>query len=160
MTKEYQYHLRTSIYKRIRIVETFTKICILICIVCPLHLNKTVESLFTSFFMSILFIYLLLFYWRYIMTFTKVLKIYHSWIPSFCIHPHSWNNFIRSHFSIYIHVYIIFQQYSPSYNFPKSSLLLVPASQMWTVLPFSCLFLKIKRHFCLFMIAIQGVSLW
>jgi hypothetical protein len=66
------------------------------------------------------FIYLLL-CWGYIVTFTKVLIIYHSWIypfhhsPLFPL-PHSWNSFNRFHFSVYIHVYTILTPYSASYT--------------------------------------------
>jgi hypothetical protein len=34
--------------------------------------------------------------------------------------PHSWNSFNRPHFSIYIHVYIVFEPYSPSYTLSPS----------------------------------------
>jgi hypothetical protein len=38
--------------------------------------------------------------------------------PSFSfIYPHSWSSFNRSHFSIYMHVYLLFPPYSPSYTF-------------------------------------------
>jgi hypothetical protein len=51
---------------------------------------------------------------------------------------HSWNSFNKSHFSIYIHMCIIFSQYSPSH--PLSLYLplpLVPTPQTGVVLP-SC----------------------
>jgi hypothetical protein len=38
-----------------------------------------------------------------------------SFIP---FSPHSWNTFSRYHFSIYIHVYIVFPLYSPSQTLP------------------------------------------
>jgi hypothetical protein len=66
------------------------------------------------------FLFLLLLYWGYIVTFTKVLITYHSWIhplhhsPLSPPPPHSWNSFNRSHFSIYRHEYIILSPYSPS----------------------------------------------
>jgi hypothetical protein len=63
----------------------------------------------------------------YIVTFTKVLVIYHSWIhPSIILlhpcSPHSWNSLNRYHFSFYIHVHTVFALYSPS-----STLSLYPA---------------------------------
>jgi hypothetical protein len=101
--------------------------------------------------------------WRYIVTFTKVLTIYHSWWP---LHhslssplPHSWNSFKRSQFSIFIDEYIIFLPYSPSYTLP-----LYPPPPTCTKPPGKDLFylsvLHFFSHFCLFEIAIQGVSLW
>jgi hypothetical protein len=61
--------------------------------------------------------------WGYIVTFTKILTIYCNWIHplhhfplSPLISSHSWNNFNRSHFSIYIHVYTLYAPYSPSYT--------------------------------------------
>jgi hypothetical protein len=45
--------------------------------------------------------------------------------------PHSWNSFNRSHFSIFIHVYI-FPPYSPSYKLPLTT---GTNSQTWPVLP-------------------------
>jgi hypothetical protein len=66
--------------------------------------------------------FLLLLYSGCIVTFMKVLTIHHSWIhplhhsPLFPL-PHSCNTFNRSHFSIYIHVYVIFPAYSPAYTF-------------------------------------------
>jgi hypothetical protein len=58
-------------------------------------------------------------YWGYIVTFTKVLTIYHSWIYPICHSPlspapHSWNSFNRSHFSFCTYGYIILLPYSPS----------------------------------------------
>jgi hypothetical protein len=64
---------------------------------------------------------LLLLYWRCTVTFTKVFAIYHSWIhplSSFSFSLPSWNSFNRSHFSIFIHEYIIFPPYSPPAPFP------------------------------------------
>jgi hypothetical protein len=61
---------------------------------------------------------LLLLYRGYIVTFTKVLTMYHSWI--YLLHqpflPHSWSSFIRSPFSIYIGVFTVFTPYSPSHT--------------------------------------------
>jgi hypothetical protein len=47
-------------------------------------------------------------------------QIHRSWIhplhhSPLSLLPHYWNSFNRSYFSIYIHVYIVFAQYSPSY---------------------------------------------
>jgi hypothetical protein len=67
----------------------------------------------------------LLLCWGYIVTFSKFLticKLYHSLIhplyqsplpPSF----HTWNNFNRYHFSIFIHVHTVFALYSSYYTF-------------------------------------------
>jgi hypothetical protein len=75
---------------------------------------KFSSSHIIRYFFYVLFIY---FYccWGYIVTFTKVVTIYHSWIHptpiKFLYFPslHSWNGKLnRCHFSIYIHEYIIF----------------------------------------------------
>jgi hypothetical protein len=63
---------------------------------------------------------------RYSVAFTKVLSLYHSWIhplhhsPLSCILPFL-ESFNRSHCSIFIHEYIIFLPYSPSYTLSLSS---------------------------------------
>jgi hypothetical protein len=80
-----------------------------------------VEFLFYWGFLCIFFSLILLLYWEYLVIFTKVVTIYHCWIhllhhyplSSF---PHSWRSFKRSHFSIFIHEYIIFPPYSSSYT--------------------------------------------
>jgi hypothetical protein len=82
--------------------------------------------------------------------------LHHSPLPLF---PHSWNNFNRSHFSIFIHDYIIFLPHSLFYTL---SLYLPPCR--WYQHPdrtgFTFLFsIFEKGHFCLFKIAIQGVLL-
>jgi hypothetical protein len=57
--------------------------------------------------------------------------------------PHSWNNFSRSYFSIYIHVYKVFVPYSPSHTFSP----ILPPSHWYLphqtepVLPFCSLIL-------------------
>jgi hypothetical protein len=69
--------------------------------------------------------------------------------------PPSWNSFSRSHFSIYIYVYIVFSQYSP---FPH----ILPSHWYQPSIQdlFSVQFCKRKRMtFCSFKIAIQEVSL-
>jgi hypothetical protein len=84
-------------------------------------LGKRITSLLFSFFY--LFLIKILLYWAYIVIFTKVLTIYHCWIhtlhpPSFSFilfFSYSWNSFNMSHFSIFIHEYIIFPLHSPSY---------------------------------------------
>jgi hypothetical protein len=99
---------------------------------------------------------MLLFFWGYIVTFTKVLTIHHSWI-----HPlhHSHLSYLpNSHFSIFIHEYLIFTVHSASYT-----LSLYPSTHCYqppnkTILPFYSLLLK-KRDFFLFTIVIQGISL-
>jgi hypothetical protein len=106
----------------------------------------------------LLFFIILLLYWGYVVTFAKVLRIYHGWIhplhhstlsPHF--HSHSWNSFNRSHFSFFIHEYIIFSLHSLSYTvslYPTSSywLFYLPVLTFW------------KKTF-LFKIAVQGVLL-
>jgi hypothetical protein len=77
---------------------------------------------------------------------------------SFISPPASENNFNRSHCFIFIHEYIIFPPYSSSYI-----LTLCPPHptgnnlQTGLVLPSCFSFLK-KGHFCMFKIAMQGVS--
>jgi hypothetical protein len=39
-----------------------------------------------------------------------------SIILLYSVLPHSWNSFNRSHFSIYLHVYIVFPPFLPSYT--------------------------------------------
>jgi hypothetical protein len=72
--------------------------------------------------------------------------------------PHSWNSFSRPHFPIFKDEYIIFPQYLPSYinslHHPPSHWCQPPDLFYLPVLCFE------KRRFCLFKIAIQGVSLW
>jgi hypothetical protein len=80
----------------------------------------------------------------------------------YCSHPHSWNSFDRSHFSIFIHEHIIFPLYSPSYTFclqPPPTPCTRAYPHAGTVLHSYSLFLK-KRYFCLYKIAIQRVLLW
>jgi hypothetical protein len=76
--------------------------------------------------------------------------------------PHFWNNFNKPHFPIYVCVYRIFPPYSPLT--PISFVFLTPIG---THLPertcFAFLFsvfIKINDIFCLFKIAIHGVSLY
>jgi hypothetical protein len=57
----------------------------------------------------------------HIVTFTKVLTICRIQIHPLHHSPlspnsHSWNSFSSSHFSIYLHVYIIFSLCSPTYT--------------------------------------------
>jgi hypothetical protein len=101
----------------------------------------------------------------YIVTFTKVLTIYHSLIhslhqsPLSSLSPHSWNIFNRSHFSIFIHENTIFPPYSPPFPFPYKlpiPLVLFPGQDLF-YLPALCFW---KNIFCLFKVFIQGVSLW
>jgi hypothetical protein len=113
-----------------------------------------------SFFSQILKNTLLL-YLGYIVTFTKVLIIVEL-IPSIVLlylpSPHSWNSFKMSHFSIFIHEYIIFLVHSDSFTF---SLNHSPSYWYSDRTCFTFLFSVFeKRLFCLFKIAIQGVSLW
>jgi hypothetical protein len=99
--------------------------------------------------------------WEYLVTFIRVLTIYHNWTPPSIIllyspSPYSWNSFSRSHFSIYRHEYTIFPLFSPSYT-----LSLCPPPPTGTNSPdktyFAFLFLyfcKKNSHFCMFKIAI------
>jgi hypothetical protein len=99
-----------------------------------------------------LFIYLLLLlYWGYIVTFTKVHIIYHSWIhllhhPPLSLLPPFLEWFNRAHFSIYIHV--IFTPHSPSNTcslYPPTGINLLHRTC------FALLFsvFEIKWYFCL-----------
>jgi hypothetical protein len=63
-----------------------------------------------------------LLYWGYIVTFTKVLNNYYSWIHPFHHSPLSWSSFKRSHFSVFEHEYIVFPPYSPSFTLSLHSL--------------------------------------
>jgi hypothetical protein len=63
-------------------------------------------------------------------------------------------------FSIFIHVYMIFSPYSPSYTlslYPLPSHWYQPLERTCFTFMFSILE---KSHFCLFLITLQGVSLW
>jgi hypothetical protein len=137
------------------------------------HQGICITDISSSFLLCIFIFIILLFKFfivlGYIMTFTKVItiyRIYHSWIyplyhsPLFSF-PHSWNSFNRSHFPIYTHVYTVFVPYSPfflSHIFPPLTGTNSPertcSAHLFSVLK------KIKWHFCLFKIAMQGVSLW
>jgi hypothetical protein len=73
-----------------------------------------------TFFCSGGFVKFLL-HWGYILTLTKVLSLYHSWIhPSIILLylPSPIPGIVSTGpiFSIYIHVYIVFPSYSPSYT--------------------------------------------
>jgi hypothetical protein len=105
-------------------------------------------------------------YWGYLVTFTKVLTIYHSWIhllhhsPFLETIPIPGIVSIGLIFFIFIHEYIIFSLYLPSYTLP-----LYPLPSHWYQLSertcFTFMFsIFQKRHFCLFKIVIWGVSLW
>jgi hypothetical protein len=78
-----------------------------------------------------------------------------SFIPT---SPYSWNSFNRTYFSIFIHGYLIFPLYSPSFTFFISSPLPLVPSPRQEQFYFPVLFMKKKRHFCLFKIALQGVT--
>jgi hypothetical protein len=102
----------------------------------------------------ILFKIILLVHWVFIVTFTKVLRVYHSLFPSFITilyppSPHSWNSFSRSHFSIFLCKYIIFSPYSLSYTlslYPPSPTVI--NSQTGSVSPSCSLFLKQEIFVC------------
>jgi hypothetical protein len=65
-------------------------------------------------FLNDIFIILLL-YWECIVTFTKVLTIYHSWIHFLHLTP-----LPRPHsYFIFPFAYVVFPLYSPSYTLPK-----------------------------------------
>jgi hypothetical protein len=80
---------------------------------------------FLKMYNSIIF-FIIILYWGYIVTFTKALTVYHSLIYPLHHSPlshrlpptslHSRISFNRSHFSIFIHEYIIFLPYSASYT--------------------------------------------
>jgi hypothetical protein len=64
----------------------------------------------------------------------------------YCSHPHSWNSFDRSHFSIFIHEHIIFPLYSPSYTFclqppPTPALVPTPRQELFYI-PILCFWKK------------------
>jgi hypothetical protein len=76
-------------------------------------------------------LFLLLLYWGYIVTFTKVITTDHSWIHHSIVllspsSPHSWNNFSRSHFFIYM----IFLHWSTWYSL-SYTLSLYPLPSHW-----------------------------
>jgi hypothetical protein len=94
-------------------LNTYIYICVCVCVCVCVQL--CVYITFSS-----LICFLLLWYWGFIVTFTEVLVIYHSWIHPFHHSPLSslppfLESFKRSYFSIFIHEYIIFSQYLPSY---------------------------------------------
>jgi hypothetical protein len=80
--------------------------------------------------------------------------------------PHSWNSINSYHFSIYIHVYTVFALYAPSHTLssppPPSHSHCYPPPHKGPVSPSCSVILQKKKKwtFSLFMIAIQGVSLW
>jgi hypothetical protein len=72
------------------------------------------------------------------------------------LHPHSWNGFNKSHFSIFIHEQIIFLPYSPSYT-----LFFYLTLSDWCQPPDrACVTLLISVFEKRYKMAIQGVSLW
>jgi hypothetical protein len=98
-----------------------------------------------------------LLYWGYIMTFTKVLTIYLSWIYPSIILPYppsadSWNSFNRSHFSIFVYEYIIVPLYSVSFTlslYLPPSYWYQPPDRTCFVFLFSVFEKKKEKHFCL-----------
>jgi hypothetical protein len=87
-------------------------------------------------------------------------SLHHSPLSSLL---HSLNSFNRFHFSIYLHVYTVFVPYSPSYTLdplPLPSPLVSTLRQDLFHPPVLWFCKRKKWHFYLFMIAIQGVSLW
>jgi hypothetical protein len=102
------------------------------------------------------------FCWGYIVAFNKVLTLYHSWIHSLHHSPllplSPFLEQYKSHFSIFIHEYIIFTSCSPFYT-PFLTLPTNSNPHIETVLTFLFCFQK-KRHCCLCTIATQRVSLW
>jgi hypothetical protein len=113
-------------------------------------------------FIRIFFMIVLLLYWGYIVSFTKLISIYHRWIhpsSSFIFPSHnSLNSFNRSHFSIFVHVYIIFPLHSVTYTFPY-----IPSPPTGTNPQAGLTFMFPifeKWHFCMFKIATQRILLW
>jgi hypothetical protein len=130
-----------------------------------------------SLFFKLSFLKLLLYWGTFFVTFTKIIILfYHFYITYMCIHylshlsttkipkiyilihssiilfySNSWNTFRRSHFSIFIHEYVIFPPYSPSHTLSPTHWHQPKDRNCFTFL-FSC-FWK-KRHFCLYKIAI------
>jgi hypothetical protein len=74
--------------------------------------------------------------------------------------PHSWDSFSRSHISIFIHEYIKLPPYSPPTPFPYSLTPPTGANPPTGPIYLPVLHFWKKNQFCLFKIAIQGVSLW
>jgi hypothetical protein len=111
-----------------------------------LDTNDSIDLVSNNFIpCTLLYLFLLLLYWG---TFFKVLVMHHSWIhplhhPPLSSSLHSWNSFNRCHFSIFIHVYIIFPPYSPPTPFPflfppptgvptpRQDLLYLPVLHFW-----------------------------
>jgi hypothetical protein len=122
-----------------------------LCIVCleirDVFMNNNIEKENKRTWIFFLLFIILLLYWGYIVTFTNILTIYPSLIhpPIVLLYPsshYSLNSFNMSHFSIFIHVYIIFLQYSASFT-----LSLYPLSSHWYQPPKQDLFYLPVPHF-------------
>jgi hypothetical protein len=103
--------------------------------------------------------FIMFFNWGCIVTFTKILTIYHSWIHALHHSPLSPSSTpeIVSHFSAFIHQCIKFLLHSASFTLSLCPALFpLVLTARWEL--FS-VFEK-KALFCLFKIALQGVSLW
>jgi hypothetical protein len=126
----------------------------------------TVSGLKSLYFLILLFLlffkFLFFIVQGCIVAFTKVLKIYHSWIHSLhhsplSLLPYSWKSFNRFHFSIFIHEYLIFPPYSASNTF---SLYPPPPTDTNSRQDLFCLpVLVLKKKILFVKIAMQGVSL-
>jgi hypothetical protein len=106
-------------------------------------------------------LFLLLLYWGHIVTFTKVLIIYHSWI--YPLHhsplsplpiPGTVSTGLIFPFSYMLYTYV--HHIHPPTPFPY----ILPPPTGTNPRQDLFFFSVIKKAFCLFKIAIQGVSLW
>jgi hypothetical protein len=97
---------------------------------------KSAESINNLMVHFIYFLIILLLHSQYTVTFTKVFTIYHSWThplhhsPLTSLSPFL-NSFNESHFSTFIHEYIIFYHIHPPIPFPLPSHWYQPLERVW-----------------------------